>query len=323
MDKKRRNRTIINILTIVTITIVFLIINIQIDIAHKQRLFIVPDGSKYCYGIDSLDKEGNSITIKGWFFELKRVQRVEQIVSDNDTEQMLALVPIGEDVVREWSNNAVFLKIKEMKTDRQDINKYFSCEYDYSKCGFTATVDIDDLSFETNIYRLVFKPDAMRPEGILLNVYLTVEGLMYTNPLQSPILDTVGTDLDKIVNEGVRLVSRPDYGCFVYQLGDKLYWIMDEGYSFCEDGATLIQYQMETTQIDNLPKERLDNDWFWSNNSDMFEKYEITNQMNCGKYRVSVREIPKEYSVTFIQTGYNNGEWIWSETFKPCYAMII
>ncbi len=323
MDKKRRNRIIINIITIVAIAIVFLIINIQIDIAHKHRLFIVPDESKYCYGIDSFEKDGNILSIKGWFFELKSVQKVEQIVSDNDSEQMLALVPIGEDTVNEWSNNAVFLRVTEMKTDRPDVNKYFSCEYDYSKCGFVATVDINDLDFETTNYRFVFKPEAMKAEGILVNIYLSGDDLMYTNPLQTPRLDTVGTDLDKVVNEGVRVVSRPDVGCYVYQLKNKLYWIMDDGYSFWEDGTTLIQYQRETTQIENLPKERLENNWFWSNISDMFEKNEITSQMNCGKYRVSVREIPKEYSVICIQTGYNNGNCVWSETFKPCYAMII
>lgn len=236
---------------------------------------------------------------------------------------MLALVPLtGEDINSE-AENAVFLKVKESKTDRQDVNAYLSCEYDYSKCGFTATVDREDLNLDTTAYRLVFKPDARKVPAVLLNVYLTKDGLMYTDPSQSPELDTAGTDLDRIVKEGVRLVSRPDFGCYVYQLGRNLYWIADESYAFCEDGATYIQYQMDTTQVDNLPTERLENNWFWSNIGDLFESHEITGQINCGKYRVSTREIPSEHSVIGIWTGYHNGEWVWEEIFKPFYAMLL
>ncbi len=323
MGKNKRKKIIINLIASVVIMTVFLIVNVNIYKSYKQHLAFVPDGYQYCYGIDSSEKEGNELLIKGWFLEMKSVRRFETEVSDGDAELMFALLPLsGEDMISE-PENAVFMKVKEMKTDRPEINEYFSCEYDYSKCGFVVTVDCDDLNIETTAYRLVIKPDAMKSLAVLTNVYLTDEGLMLTDPTQSPDLDTVGTDLDRIVKEGVRLVSRPDFGCYVYQLGKQLYWIADENYVFCEDGATCIEYQMDTTQVDNLPVERLENNCFWSNIGDMFEKYEITNQIDCGKYRVSTREIPSEYSITNIETGYYSGDWVWKSEFKPIYAMLM
>ena len=323
MVKNKRKKIIGNIIALIVILGIFLVINFKIDMAHKRTLSFVPDGSQYCYGIDSLEREGDSLTLKGWFLELKKVRNNQQIVSDENAELVLALCPLDETKVSTGTENASFFNVSETKIDRPDINAYFECEYDYSKCGFVATVDLDDLKLETTDYRLVFKPDASKVGAILSNVYLTNEGIMYTDPTQSPELDVVGTDLEKIVREGVRLVSRPDYCCYVYQLNNKLYWIADEGYSFCEDGGTLIQYHLDTTQVNNLPKERLENDWFWSNIGDMFERNEITDQMNCGKYRVSVREIPNDYSVTSIITGYHNGDWVWMSKFKPIYSMLM
>ena len=45
--------------------------------------------------------------------------------------------------------------------------------------------------------------------------------------------------------------------------------------------------------------------------------------MDCGKYRVSVRDIPREYSVTNVCTGYYDNEWVWRTDFKPNYGMLI
>ncbi len=324
MSNHMRKKIIINVVMIGAIITAFLIINISIDVAYKHRLSFVPDGSQYCYGIDSLNKDGNILTLRGWFFELKSVKNIEQKVSPDDAELMLALVPVEEAVVGVESKNAVFMDLKAVHENRPDVNEYFICEYDYSKCGFTATVDCNDIDIQSNYYRIAIKRDAdLSSMAVLTNIYITDKGLSFTDPRQSPELDTAGTDLDNIVKEGVRLVSVPDYNCYVYQLEDKLYWIADEGYEFNEDGATYIQYQMDTTQIDNLPTERLENNWFWSNISDLFENHEITGLIDCGKYRVLEREIPSMYSVTNIITGYYNGEWIWCSEFKPYFPMLM
>ncbi len=314
---------IFDIVGVTIIVILFLICNIMIENGFKKSLILVSDGSQYCYGVDSLEKEENILTLRGWFFELKSIQGIENEVVGEEAEMMLALVPIEEANVGAEIKDAILMNVIGMHEERLDVNEYFSCGIDYSKCGFTATIDMQEIDLSKTVYRLAVKKDSSQKSTVLVDVYLTDEGIKYTNPTLSPELETRGTDLDRIVEEGVRLVSRPDYNCYVYQFEDKLYWIADNGFAFCDDGSTYIQYQMNTTQIDNLPQERLQNGWLWSNIGDFFESHEITNQMDCGKYRVSVRNIPREYSVTNIWTGYYNDDWVWCTHFKPNYSMLI
>ena len=314
---------IFNIVGIVIIIIGFMIYNVMIENDFRKSLILVSDGEQYCYGIDSFEKEENTLTLIGWFFELKSVRGIKREVVREDAEMMLALVPIEEASVGNEINDATFMKVVEAQVERSDVNDYFSCGNDYSKCGFTATISLQEINLSKKTYRLAVRQDSLHKAAVLVDIYLSDEGVEYTEPMLSPKLDTEGTDLDRIVKEGVRVVSRPDYDCYVYQYRDKLYWIADEEFAFCNNGLTYIEYQMNTTQIDNLPEERLQNDWLWSNIGDFFESHEITNQMDCGKYRVSVRDIPREYSVTNVCTGYYDNEWVWRTDFKPNYGMLI
>ena len=273
---------------------------------------------------NSLDQVGELLALKGWFFECKSVRNVSQVVSSDDVERLFGLIPLGEASIGSVVEGVSVMKMETMYENRPDVNAYFDCAYDYSKCGFVATIDRHDIDLQSNSYRIAIKLDAGTSSiAVLTNVDISDKGISYTDPRRSPELDTEGTDLEKIVMKGVRLVSRPDVGCYVYQLGDKLYWIADESFGFCEDGLTYIQYQMDTTQIDKLPAERLENNWFWSNIGGYFEQYEITDQMNCGKYRVLMRDIPKDYSVTSVTTGYHEENWVWKEMLKLNYKMLI
>ena len=93
---------------------------------------------------------------------------------------------------------------------------------------------------------------------------------------------------------------------------------MNRDFYFEPDGTTYIQYQLCTTQTENLPEKRLAHGNLWDNIGGHFEKYEI--EGDFGEYRVMKREIPTEYSVTSIETGYyKNGEWIWKNYFRPLY----
>lgn len=324
MKTDKRNKVLIKIIELAVIIGAFVLVNGYISKGFRQRVVLISDGTKCCYGIDSLEKEDDRLTLKGWFFELESIQGTPVNVKNKDGEFLLALIPTDEAKVGSRLDDMPLMKSESIHDYRPDVNRYFSCEYDYSNCGFVATIDCGDIDLLKTSYRIAVKTDAAKtPNAILTNVYLTENGVSYTDPSQSPMLDVVGTELEKVVTDGKRLVSRPDYNCYVYQYIDELYWIADEKFEFSADGYTLIQFQMETTQIDNLPRERIENDWLWSNISDSFEKYEITNQVNCGKYRVSVRKLPKEYSVTNIWTGFYDKELIWREDFKPYYDMLI
>ena len=48
------------------------------------------------------------------------------------------------------------------------------------------------------------------------------------------------------------------------------------------------------------------------------EEYELDG--DYGDYRIMKRDLPTEYSITSIETGYHkNGKWIWREFFRPIY----
>ena len=151
-------------------------------------------------------------------------------------------------------------------------------------------------------------------------VYITGKNIHYAKQNDYVIPAVAGTDLEEIVNKGFLRVYRPDYSCYVYQYKGYLYWIADTGFRFEDDGTTLIQYQLWTTQPERLPQKRLKNKWYWDNIGSYFEKYEITKGMNCGRYRVCRRKLPEEYSIKSIVTGYyKNGKWIWRNYFRPIY----
>ena len=198
--------------------------------------------------------------------------------------------------------------------ERDEIGDYFHYVYDYRFSGFTTT--INEL---TNEYEFIVKlnPVLEIPTG----VYISQNGIHYVPEADFHPPTNVSGDIKKIISDGILLVYRPDYHCWVYQFKGALYWIVDQDFNFEDDGTTLIQYHLHTTQTKNLPQERLDNKWYWDNLSGYFEDYEVFGDF--GDYRVMKRELPTEYSITSITTGYyKNGEWIWKEYFRPYYDFL-
>ena len=121
------------------------------------------------------------------------------------------------------------------------------------------------------------------------------------------------------VKKGTLLVCRPDMHIWIFQYDGSLYWVADEGFHFEDDGLTYIQYHLWTTQLEKLPPGRLAQNYYWNNLSGYFEKYELPGDF--GKYRVMCCELPTEYSITSILTGYyKDGEWGWVNSFRPVYV---
>ena len=139
------------------------------------------------------------------------------------------------------------------------------------------------------------------------------ENLAGTGGFKMPDLTT------DFVKNGTLLVCRPDMHIWIFQYNGSLYWVADEGFHFEDDGLTYIQYHLWTTQLEKLPPGRLAQNYYWNNLSGYFEKYELPGDF--GKYRVMCCELPTEYSITSILTGYyKDGEWGWVNSFRPVYV---
>lgn len=210
------------------------------------------------------------------------------------------------------SNGGRRVELKTEWYDRPGVNDHFGGSRDYLHSGFRA--EADRVSPEKEYEIMVrWKGFAAFSTGVFLkgSEILYASGSGFEEPEAS------GTELEELLRGAALRVYRPDQHCRVYQRGNSLYWVVDrDGFTFEPDGTTYIQYQLYTTQTDRLPKKRLEKYYYWDNIGGYFEDYEIPGSF--GNYRVMKRELPREYSVTAIVTGYyKNGEWVWKNCFRP------
>lgn len=322
MGKKKRTGLDIGLQIgmIALLIISFIVINRRIDNQRRYSIDLVEDDWDYAYQIDDLHKDSDSIVIEGWFFELQKYRNEFRNIN---LDSQLGVVLCELDSISGSPiniNGRTSYCEKAERVQRTDVNEYFLCECDYSKCGFIAKFSTESLSLNDKIYQVVIKPDINQKKGIRLNAYICNGKLQYTNPVTKRQLNVAGTDLEKIVKEGICLVSREDIHCDVYQYGWKLYWIVDDKFRF-SDGGTRLEFELNTTQFDRLPAYRTEREWYFANIGGKFEDYEITNRINCGDYRVSVRDLPNGYSISSFEVGeYEEGGWIWRErAIRPYY----
>ena len=254
-----------------------------------------PASKMYCFQVDSALMDGDTLEMTGFAFRYDRPDETPAVIlrsTDTGKETRLSI---------------------SCGLARPDVSQYFSCEYDYSYTGFTAKGAVEP---EQEYEILVWWPWSVPTSS---GVYIRGGRVHYAPEQGLELPDTAATDLDAILKNAVLRVFRPDCHCWIYQDGGALYWIMDSGYPFEEDGTTYIQYQLWTTQTRRLPEKRLARNNFWDNIGGYFEDHELTGDF--GPYRVMKRELPTAYSVTSIITGYyQNGSWLWKHAFRPLYT---
>ncbi len=246
----------------------------------------------YCFQIDMAELYQERIVLSGFCFVYeKRPEKLSFVLESQNSGDRI-----------------------ELNTDyglvREDVNDYFLCNYDYSNVGFTATGIID----HSEEYEILVKFPWSVP--VPTGVFLTGDRIHYIK--DSELIEP--SVFDELLSDSNLLVYRPDYHCWIYQKDECLYWIVDKDFYFEADGTTYIQYQLWTTQIDNLPTKRKERNLNWDNIGGYFEDYELIG--NFGSYRIMKRSLPSEYSITTIETGYYlDGKWVWKEYFRPIYKL--
>lgn len=321
MDTRKVMRKIVIAGLLVVIIIGFFLLNEQITQNRRESFIYVEDSNEYSYQVETVVIEDDMLVIKGWFFEVLNVRNTPR-KSNMENEIGVLLVDLEEktETYMDGSDKPVKgIPLSIEKNIREDINNYYKCEYDYSRCGFTAKIQISVLDLNNRKYQIVFKPDEKGLYGINAKAYINGGQLQYVDPRKEMVLDIKGTDLEEVVEKGYCLVNNLDYHVLVYQYGDKLYWIVDNEFQFENDEGTNIFLWIDTTQTERLPEDRKKNGLFDSIGCE-FERNEITNKMNCGKYRVCTIDIPYEYSISYAQTGNSvNGVIIWQNSFRPVF----
>lgn len=279
--------------------LILFIVYFEIKQQSNRRFKIIEDDFSWVYQIDSVEEANGKIVFSGFAFKLKqdaKEEAFELILCDTETKK--GYYP------------------KMNYSDRDDVNNYFLCEYDYTKSGFIAKISSKRIDKENKIYEVLLRPMGSK-KAFTLGIYYANGELIFENPNNYIALDVKGTDLECIVQNGVLCVYRPDLGVYVYQYKDEIYWIMEEWYDF-KNNDTYISFHMTTTQVEKLPQNRIDNELFFDDHSFRFSSNEIL-EWNTGKYRVAKSSLSKEYSIVKIVTGKQSSDWIWYETFRPRY----
>ena len=310
LGKSRKKQVIIFCLSMVALVSIYL----TAARALYERFEIIEDNFSWVYQVDSIEEIDGKLQIKGWAFALN-----EDATQEN-CEIILYDTKTGKGIYPKMTYEP-----------RKDVNEYFLCEYDYTESGFTASISARSLQLDSNVYEILLRPKSEKSKGnsfstntkeerkaFSTNIYYSDGEVMYVHPDEFVPLEVEGTDLEEVVEQGVLRVYRPDYGMYVYQYKGELYWIAEPEYEFDEDRETYIQWHLETSQIENLPQYRLENQWYFDNLGFYFSENALEG-WNTGKYRVAKKELPTEYSITKMNIGRYKETWIWNEYFRPYY----
>lgn len=272
---------------------------LAVHFGTDRILEIEADDFSWVYQVDSVEEREKEVILSGFAFQLNEDS------ADKRFEIVLWDIESGE---------KYFPKMKYF--ERKDVNDYFLCEYDYLHSGYQAVFQRKKLDLQNKNYEVLLRVLGDR-KTYQTGTYLSKGKLMYVNPKEYVPLEVAGTDLEEIAKNGVLRVYRPDYGMYVYQYEGELYWIAEPEYGFVE-GDTYVPYQLDTTQIVRLPQHRRENQWYGDSIGFQFRSNECI-AMNTGKYRVTKKALPKEYSITKIWTGNYINNWIWLSYFRPYY----
>lgn len=197
--------------------------------------------------------------------------------------------------------------------DRIDIYNFFEEKINNLKCGFQA--ETDALFPADRVFEVLIQWKGIEPKET--GIYLQNDKIFSFNPNNCKI-DFTGTDLEHLIDEGYLLVCRPDFGCYVYQQDNLLFYILDENFAFDKDDDTYIQLQKWERRAAHDYFGRLEDDWYFNMNYGFgFEKKEISDTIECGRFRVAVQNLPENRDSTTMNTGqYEDGHWLWRDYFR-------
>lgn len=271
--------------------------------AFRGRFELQEDSFNYMYQIDSAEYQEGNLVLSGWAFRFgvdAKEEKYELLLYDKRKEKIYA---------------------PKMKYEnREDVNAYFLCEYDYTKCGFTASIRTDRLDLENTDYEILLRKNKKR-EAYQTGIFLSKGKIVYTDPTGFVPPETAGTDLEEVVEKGILRAYRPKKGIYVYQYRECLYWLVKDAGSYFKTDGEYIEYLLDTNQYDRLPERRKKNNWSWDNIGFSFTHKEWTGK-DTGDYRVAVYFLPKEYAITKVSTGAHKNEvgWLWRADFRPYYT---
>lgn len=283
------------------VIISFLIINNKLDINNFHKYRITSD-TGFVNAIENVYIDNNEIQLEGYAFLI-----------DKNTDSNLISVFLRSVTTK----NEIWLNVTQV--DRNDVSDYFKSEYNYTNSGFVATAKSKAINTD-EVYEIILNIDYNEAgkkvrKTVTSNRYILGDELYSYNPheFDNPSMNVKSELLKEVFANGQLCMYLKEEGIYVYQYDDKLFWIATE--NFKESKSINIIYHLYTSQIDKLPEHRIQ--YKFDNLDFYFDDFEYLDE-DTEPYRIAIRDIPKEYAITYIQTGMYDAEInknLWTRSF--------
>lgn len=269
-------------------------------IAMKYRLDhvveLAEDDYSWVYQVEETEVQDGELVINGWAFEQGENTALK------DYEIVLYDAETGK---------GYFPKMEY--GEREDVNRYFACEADYTKSGFKAMIAEERL--KDDVYEILLKPKGTK-KCFATGAYYADGELAYVHPEEMVEPDVEGTELEDIVKNGIFRTYLADIGIYVYQYEGKLHYLMEEKYLQQPEYLNRIVTCLYTVKSEEVLK-TVEYEWEREDIDSYFDDV-----VRIGHYYITNAQISLEYPTYKIEFGnYNNGHWVWTKSIRPLYEL--
>ena len=260
---------------------------------------IVLDYSDMIYEIENIVVEHDKVTFSGWAFHL-----------DATNEEVVLILEDEEGIDQ-------YIYASEL-WEREDIEKYFIEDREFGKVGFRCSTEINaienDCCYKV-LLGLCYQKDSEIGITTITKIdtgYFFYEGDIFAyNPKEFTEPQIKVTKLLNIIKEGKLRAYDMEKKVWIYQYGDKLFYIADitDVPAYLENDVKVVLFPY-TSRTELLPIERQVHGYDHIRKF-YFDENVITEGVYT--YMISEVEIPSEYPVTYISTGiydYTEDNWI-------------
>lgn len=304
--KKLQLNNILATLFLVTVMIIVVFVSKIISDKGYYRL-VNANAEQYSlglivYDIDLVDNNTDKTDILGYMFQYMQPN------NGSHMKMYLHDMKTGENI-----------DVKLQQQDRPDVENFYSDGTNYIACGFAGEISNEKLNGRTYQIHVSYNDDE---NFIILNKYIIDGDLVDTisvldsdgrrNWVSVTEIDTPKFSNDKLAKiiDSARLCGvLPNTGSYIYQLNDKLYYVIGSDIYYNTNGDCTLNWSYRTTQKQRVPIDNVDGYiGYMSGTLTMKENEDIS--LASDGYRVMVYDLP-DYGILPMEVSCYNTEGVW------------
>jgi len=269
-------------------------------IIHMKEIESITDNStELFYRIEGLEQKETELEICGWVMERKEggydyCDEIEVYLYSSKEEELIE--PERTEIVHDVDNQRIF---------SDDERKTIS--------SFNAIFNRDEITKREEKLEVVVSCEDIK-SNIRTGMYIEGEKLVYeTGFVDAGIMSK---DIEDIVNNGYLRAKNEEYGVYVYQQAQRLYWICDKSSIQGIDEKVKIKLRIYANSEELIPSETYRNgydrqDFYYDEPAYLYTENDL--------YMVLYYDLSDLYNATTISTGFYNSENLWGASFSLIY----